>query len=283
MPRRGKHKDKKEFIMGFRINTNIGAMRAHSYASMTNSNISTSLSHLSSGLRVTTAADDAAGMSIADNLRNQANGLGQAIRNGNDAVALLQTADGALAEVSNIMDMIKQKSIQAANDTNDTTSRTALKNDIDALIASSNSIIQDTQFNNQNLFGTGAKTFHVGAYNGDTVAATIGSTPAIMATADYVVDSNANAETAITNIDARLTSMNKLRASIGSVQQRIESTVRNISITQVNVKAAESQIRDVDFAAESAEFNKNNILAQSGSYALSQANAVQQNVLRLLQ
>jgi flagellin len=269
--------------MGFRINTNIGAMRAHSYASQTNNNISNSLAHLSSGLRITTAADDAAGMSIADNLRNQANGLGQAIRNGNDAVAMLQTADGALAEVSNIMDMIKQKTIQAANDTNDTNSRTALKDDIDALITSSNSIIQDTKFNNQALFGGGAKTFHIGAYNGDTVAATIGSTPAIMTAASYIVTGNAAAESAIALIDGRLTSMNKLRASIGSIQQQIESTVRNISITQVNVKAAESQIRDVDFAAESAEFNKQNILAQSGSYALSQANAVQQNVLRLLQ
>jgi flagellin len=250
---------------------------------MTNSRISDSLSNLSSGLRITTAADDAAGMSIADNLRNQADGLGQAIRNGNDAVAFMQVADGALNEVSNIMDLIKQKIIQGANDTNDTVSRQALKDDIDALIASSNSIITDTQFNNQPLFGAGAKVFHVGAYTGDTASVTIGSTPARMSTTTYNVSTNATAEAALSQIDLRLVSMNKLRAAIGSAQQRVESTVRNISITQVNVKAAESQIRDVDFAAESASFNKNNILAQSGSYALSQANAVQQNVLKLLQ
>jgi flagellin len=270
--------------MGFRINTNVAAMRAHSYSSLTNNRISTSLSHLSSGLRITTAADDAAGMSIADNLRNQASGLGQAVRNGNDAVALLQTADGALAEVSNIMDLIKQKIIQGANDTNDVNSRTALKADIDALVASSNDILAKTKFNNSKIFdGANAKVFHVGAYNADTVTTTVNSTHASMDNTDYTVDTNANAETALTNIDAKLVSMNTLRAKIGSFQQRIESTVRNISITQVNVKAAESQIRDVDFAQESAEFNKQNILAQSGSYALAQANSVQQNVLRLLQ
>jgi flagellin len=250
---------------------------------MTNSKINTSLSHLSSGLRVTTAADDAAGLSIADNLRNQANGLGQAVRNGNDAVAMLQTADGALSEVSNIMDIVKQKIIQGANDTNDATSREALKADIDALINSANDIIEKTQFNNENLFGGAEKVFHVGAYTGDTTSVTIGSLDAKMVQADYTVDTNANAETSLQNIDDKLVSMNKLRASIGSAQQRIESTVRNISITQVNVTAAESQIRDVDFAQESAEFNKQNILAQSGTYAMSQANAVQQNVMRLLQ
>jgi flagellin len=258
-------------------------MRAHSYTVDYQNQLSHSLSNLSSGLRVQSAADDAASLHIADNLRNQTHGLGQAIRNGNDAVALLRTADDALAEISNIMDHIKQKIIQAANDTNDTVSRGALKDDIDALIQASNDIVTQTRFNNQNLFGVGARSFHVGAFSGDTVTVTIGSSPARMSTTSFNVSTHATAEAAMSRIDLKVVSMNKLRASIGSAQQQIESTVRNISITHVNVKAAESQIRDIDFAIASSEFNKSSILAMSGSYSIAQANVVQGQVLNLLQ
>mgnify|MGYP003572865311 CR=1 FL=1 len=394
--------------MGFRINTNIAAMNAHRNASQTNTMLDKSLQSLSSGLRINNAADDAAGMTIADNLRSQANGLGQAINNANDGVGVVQTADGALAEYISIVDAVRTKSIQSASDGQSSQSREALQADIDRLLEEAQNIAATTSFNGSTLLN-GAfenKAFHIGAYSGETVnisiddaqiaavsefalldatggataisaggtavagntlAATVlinGTTTAItsdavtfekdstsLQNAQKVVDSfNAAANTAggdinasvieigsntgvygirldagsdisavaastanvgvigatatagLTNnlstadvttraaaektiiiADYALRDLDKTRSDIGSVQGQLESTIRNISVTQVNVQAAESQIRDVDFAAESANFAKQNILAQSGSYALSQANAVQQNVLRLLQ
>lgn len=387
--------------MGFKINTNIAAMNAHMYAQRTNLGLDKSLSSLSSGLRITKAADDASGMSIADSLRQQSQGLGQAIDNANDGIGLVQTADGALDEYINIVNTIRTKSIQAASDGQNADSRAAIQRDIDRLLEEAQNIASTTSFNGQTLLNGSYqdKMFHIGAYSGETVnisidnaqtdnvsqfalldgtgtigtggtaggtltltatdasgvsasaTATVGSgatslqgaqaivdkfnaasqtagadlrasvietdtgysvridssddisaaaitdsttdsTAAIAATAsegttntlDTVdVTTRASAEKAIIITDYALKELDAVRSDIGSVQNQLESTIRNISVTQVNVQAAESQIRDVDFAKESANFAKLNILAQSGSYALSQANAVQQNVLRLLQ
>ena len=479
--------------MGFRINTNIAAMRAHSYSAQTNSKLSTSLAHLSSGLRIEKASDDAAGMSIANQLKSQADGLGQAVRNANDGIGLIQTADGALEEYSNILNTIKTKSIQAANDTNSTASRAALQADITKLVDQAQNIATQTQFNGQTLLdGTFTdKKLQIGAYSNETTSISAGnaqsttigahvnqegaastaattaapgaldatfsingtvtgvstvdsssganttahsagsawakaaqinsvegstsvhaeaktvvtgsaavtagtltagagnnaliingvdigtvsfsandsngalrnainavsnqtnvkasiSSGALVLTAEdgsditlgavatssdaevhlgdttsdiynagkvtlssadavtvagtttasgftattYSTDkalnaidvtSQAGAQDAILTAEFALKQVDALRSDLGSTQNQLESTVRNISVTQVNVQAAESQIRDVDFASESAEFNKQNILSQSGSYAMAQANAVQQNVMRLLQ
>ena len=483
--------------MGFRINTNVAAMNAHTAATMNNRNLSGSLAKLSSGLRINTAADDASGMAIADSLRSQASALGQAVANGNDAIGIIQTADKAMDEQLKILDTIKVKATQAAQDGQNYDSRKALQADITRLIESLDNIAGQTSYNGQNLLAGSFtnKEFQVGAYSNQTVSATIGATSSdkigtvryetniITATAGdismkFSVDgtdvtlktatistgagtgvsqladiinqnsnelggvkaswsveqavgtiSNAgtgadvtnlvinnirigtlsvkggdsdgtlvnaiNAATAQTGVtasideggklilnsnDGRAISVNAtgaitatdiigtltlsklssqdivvsvtgtdiqlstsnhaaninlgdtlknwtstdaaafgilsddakggvtvgvttlkgamavmdiaesatktldaIRADLGSVQNQLVSTINNISVTQVNVKAAESNIRDVDFAAESASFSKFNILAQSGSYAMSQANAVQQNVLRLLQ
>ena len=394
--------------MGFRINTNVAAMNAHRNASQTNLMLDKSLQSLSSGLRINNAADDAAGMTIADSLRSQANGLGQAINNANDGIGVVQTADGALAEYISMVDSIRTKSIQAASDGQSSESRAAIQADIDRLLEASQSIAATTSFNGNTLLN-GAyenKAFHIGAYSGETVnisiddsqtaavsefalldssvgitaisaggtavatntlAASIDiagvSTTITSTSVSFDVDTTSlenaqklvdafntaankaggdvnasvieigsntgvygvrldagddlssvtlvggnnmaisgaatagltnnlstldvttreNAEKAIIIADYALRDLDKVRSDIGSVQGQLSSTIRNISVTQVNVQAAESQIRDVDFAAESANFAKQNILAQSGSYALSQANAVQQNVLRLLQ
>jgi len=387
--------------MGFRINTNIGAMNAHMYATQNNLQMDNSLSRLSSGLRVNKAADDAAGMTIADNLRSQASGLGQAIANANDGVGVVQTADGALNEYIAIIDTVRTKAIQAASDGQSAQSRAAIQEDIARLLEEAQNIAATTSFNGQTLLN-GAfenKSFHIGAYSGETVnisisdsqianvskfaladsattvaAATAGASTTNVAfsytvdgitvagtavtgsnqfdttsreNAQAIVDAinaaantagadmrasvievsgapageytiridagssltvntaasgetdaaagltnnlsrvdvrtRADAELAVIIADYALRDLDKVRSDIGSVQNQLEATVRNISVTQVNVKAAESQIRDVDFAQESANFAKRNILAQSGSYAMSQANAVQQNVLRLLQ
>ncbi len=485
--------------MGFRINTNIGAMNAHRNAQMTNHRLNTNLERLSSGLRINKAADDASGMAIADSLRAQSQGLGQAIRNANDGIGVVQTADGALDEYINIIDTVRTKAIQAASDGQNDDSRMAIQRDISRLLEEADNISKTTSFNGLNLLDGSYtdKKFQIGAYANQTVNISINSARTTvvgmfaMTTGDQVDEGNAlaagdltvngvdtgassagtdnalgqadtsawskmnainsvksqtgvtataettvqggagiaggtisagsvyingidlgdvtfsandstgtlvaainritdqsgvtasivdggtlkltsedgwdidissdaagttaiaagdatalgmtnasvNGETAaglevqnggvislesddaitiagnnpsyagftagttsvansistadVTTYDAAqltikkadhaLAQLDRTRSDIGSVQNQLESTIRNISVTQVNVTAAESQIRDVDFAQESADFAKNNILAQSGSYALSQANAVQQNVLRLLQ
>lgn len=496
--------------MGFRINTNIAAMNAHTNATMNNRDLDSSLSRLSSGLRINTAADDASGMVIADSLKSQANSLGQAIKNANDAIAMVQTADKAMDEQIKILDTIKTKATQAAADGQSLQSRQAIQNDITKLLEELDNIANTTSYNGLNLLSGSFtnKQFQIGAYSRETVNVTIGDTTSakigavrsetsatiqsagangtltftnadgskttiaatkvsntagtglgalaeainrvsdvtgvkasykVVATASGAVTAgqtgnmvlngitigtltgikagdedgalrNAiNAATtqtgvvasideqgrlSLTSVDGRgivatgmsgaantgasittfgrltLTSLNardivvsssstnlnaaiatnqksttqnlrsvmgnwktsegnaigayantqqsaaavaagtylgsgvttragamlvmdiaesamkmldRIRAGLGSTQNQLVSTINNISVTQVNVAAAESQIRDVDFAAESANFSKRNILAQSGSYAMSQANAVQQNVLRLLQ
>jgi len=275
--------------MGFRINTNISAMNAHRNSVMNNVGLDKSLNSLSSGLRINKAADDSAGLAIANKLSAQSQGLGQAIKNSNDGIALIQTADGALEEFGNILKRVRVLAMQSSNDTQDTASRSYIDKEVIALVAQATDIISDTKFNGIVLLngsgGTaGTFTFHTGAYNSETqdVAIASNSFSSIVVGA-FVVTTKAGAETTIASMDNGITALDGLRATLGAAQNKLESNVRNISVTQVNIAAAESNIRDVDFAAESANFAKHNILAQSGSYAMSQANSVQQNVLRLLQ
>ncbi len=281
--------------MGFRINTNIGAMNAHRNSTMNNVGLDKSLNALSSGLRINKAADDSAGLAIANKLSAQSQGLGQAIRNSNDGIGLIQTADGALEEYGNILKRVRVLSIQAANDTQDSTSRSFIQLEVNALLEEAGDIAGTTKFNGVALLdgdkgGTatsGVFTFHTGAYADEVQTVDIkdaGVSVLVAATAtSYSVTSQATAEATIKTMDAAIVQVDAQRAVLGAAQNKLESTVRNISVTQVNVAAAESNIRDVDFASESATFAKHNILAQSGSYAMSQANSVQQNVMRLLQ
>lgn len=269
--------------MGFRINTNVGAMTAHRNATLNNVQLDNSLTKLSSGLRINKAADDSAGLAIADKLKAQANGLGQATNNANDAIGLIQTADGALQEYTNIVQRIRTLAVQAANDTQDTASRSYIQTEVNRLISSASFINTQTKFNGKKLFTGSSFIFHVGAYDHETTKTTINSMPASGVIGVAGVSTQASAEATISAMDSALKTIDTLRASLGAAQNQLESVIRNITTAQVNVTAAESQIRDVDFAAESANFNKRNILAQSGSYAMSQSNAVQQNVLRLLQ
>jgi len=278
--------------MGFRINTNIGAMNAHMNATRNNVGLDKSLNSLSSGLRINKSADDAAGLSIANKLSAQSQGLGQAIKNSNDAIGLMQTADGALEEYGDILKRVRVLATQAANDTQDTDSRAYISLEITALIEEANDISDKTAFNGVKILdgasggdgNDGTFVFHTGAYSTDTQTLVIGETDTnTLASGAHTVTTQALAEETISQMDDGIKAVDQLRATIGAAQNKIESNVRNISVTQVNIASAESQIRDVDFAAESANFAKHNILAQSGSYAMSQANSVQQNVMRLLQ
>ena len=261
-------------------------MNAHNNATMNNVGLDKSLSALSSGLRINKAADDSSGLAIANKLSAQSNGLGQAVRNANDAMGMIQTADGALQEDDNILNRIRTLAVQGANDTQDTASRALISKEMMRLSSEIDHIAKETKFNGKQLLDTTKTyTFHVGAYKDETAATTISGVHAstIGANITAAFSTQASAEDIIDNMDKALKTVDTLRATLGAAQNQLESTVRNVSVSQVNVKAAESQIRDVDFAAESANFSKHNLLAQSGSYAMSQANAVQQNVMKLLQ
>ena len=285
-----------------RINTNVSSLNAMESATNTNTNLASSLEKLSSGLRINKASDDASGLAIADKLRTQASSIGQSINNGNSAVALVQIADKAMAEQSNILDTIKQKLIQASTDTTSEEGRSAIMKDMNKLLDQLNNIASQTNYNGISLLQDGAQsrdsagalTFQMGETANDTIVSTEGvmsNTSGLSLTslktaisgqsgADF---SAGSARGFMAKIDTALNQMNAWRSDFGSTQNQLESALRNMATQVTNINAAESVIRDVDYASESATFNKQNIIAQAGTYAISQANAVQQNVLRLLQ
>ncbi|XPV68893.1 MAG: flagellin [Halarcobacter sp.] len=281
-----------------RINTNISSLTAQEAAANTNSAIKNSLEKLSSGLKINKASDDASGLSIADKLRTQATSINQAVDNGNSAVALLQIADKSMAEQSNILDTIKAKLIQANTDTTSTAGRNAIADDVSKLLTQLNNIASQTNYNGTYLLqssatssaATAGLSFQIGETSSDTISTSAiqsNTTGLSLATLKTSVDAGGISKTLAasqqTVIDSAITTLNSNRGEIGSTQNQVESAVRNLMTQATNVKAAESIIRDVDYAKESANFNKQNIISQAGSYAISQANNVSQNVLRLLQ
>lgn len=281
-----------------RINTNVSSLNAQEAAQNTNRLMQNSLEKLSTGTRINKAADDASGLAIADKLRTQATSINQGIDNGNSAIALLQIADKSMAEQSKILDTIKAKLIQANTDTTSSAGREAIAKDVSKLLEQLNNIGEQTNYNGRQLIsgtdGTSSAsvhTFQIGEKSTDTI-----KTVAISANTSGLsltkLSSNvatasdftkAQAASGQSLINAAITKLNTMRADIGSTQNQVESAVRNLMTQATNVKAAEAIIRDVDYAAESANFNKQNIIAQAGTYAISQANTAQQNVLRLLQ
>ncbi len=283
-----------------RINTNIASLKAQEAASNTNNSLRNSLEKLSSGLRINKASDDASGLAIADKLRTQASSIGQSISNGNSAVALAQIADKAMAEQSNILDIVKTKLIQASTATTSDDGREAIAKDVNKLLDQLNNIADQTNYNGTTLLqgAAGASadglTFQMGQNSGDTITTSSGvrsNTDGLTlsglksaANAGSATDFNATtAQGFLDDIDTALNTLNGWRADFGSTQNQLESAVRNQMTQQTNIKAAESVIRDVDYAQESANFNKQNIIAQAGTYAMSQANNVQQNIMKLLQ
>ena len=306
-----------------RINTNISSLGAQEAATNTNRSIAGSLEKLSTGLKINKASDDASGLAIADKLRTQVTSINQGISNGNSAVALLQITDKSMAEQSKILDTIKSKLIQANTDTTSVAGRTAIAKDVTKLLQQLNNIGEQTNYNGTNLLQASRTTadasaegnltagrsalaglsFQIGEGTQDLIktktinsnvaglnltdlakAVRTGAKAAADATAGTAsVFSRALASAGQKAIDTAITTLNGYRGDIGSTQNQVESAVRNLMTQSTNIKAAESVIRDVDYAEESANFNKLNIISQAGSYAISQSNATQQNVLRLLQ
>lgn len=291
-----------------RINTNVSSLTAQEAAQNTTKTLTTSLEKLSTGLRINKASDDASGLAIADKLRTQATSINQGIANGNSAVALLQVADKSMAEQSNILDTIKSKLIQANTDTTSADGKLSIAKDVNKLLEQLNNIAKQTNYNGTTLLQQGRATssestglsFQVGENREDliktkTIQANAsglkltdlkgGVSNAALSTAGAVATNFGKTliSAAQKSVDDAISILNGYRGDIGSTQNQVESAVRNLMTQSTNVKAAESIIRDVDYAQESANFNKQNIISQAGSYAISQANAVQQNVLRLLQ
>ena len=286
-----------------RINTNIASLTAQEANSQVNKNLNNSLAKLSSGLAINKASDDASGLSIADKLRTQASSIKQSITNANSGVALVQIADKAMAEQSNILDIIKQKILQASTATTSSEGRQAIEKDIFKLLKQIDNIAAQTNYNGMALLQashdsastTSALTFQVGETSTDTISTSgsvqsnvtglsLGGTDGLYAMVSSTeVMSQASASSMIGAVDTALNKLNTWRSDFGSTQNQLESATRNMMTQHTNIKAAESVIRDVDYAAESANFNKQNIISQAGTYAMSQANQVQQNVMRLLQ
>jgi flagellin len=272
-------------------------MVAQESAVQVGKSLQNSLEKLSSGLRINKASDDASGMAIADKLRTQASSIGQSIDNANSATALIQIADKAMAEQSNILDIVKTKLIQAKTATTSTDGREAIRKDIQKLLSQLDNIASQTNYNGISLLQKGSTslgsaaslTFQVGELNTNTITMGSGAINNLALSMKVLMSMSANLLTAsaaglwMGSVDTALTRLNTRRSDFGSTQNQLESAMRNMMTTQTNIKAAESVIRDVDYASESANFNKQNIIAQAGTYAMSQANAIQQNVLRLLQ
>jgi flagellin len=282
-----------------RVNTNVSSLTALESNTQVNTNLRNSLEKLSSGLRINKASDDASGLAIADKLRTQASSVSQAIDNGNSAVSLIQIADKAMAEQSNILDIVKQKLIQGATATTSAEGREAIGKDISKLLTQLNEIANQTNYNGIGLLQgasagatTSTLTFQMGEKSGNVAslaAAVQANTAGLSGMSALKVSAAGGSWSAgdvrahMKAVDSAINELNTWRSDFGSTQNQIESAIRNMMTQVTNIKAAESVIRDVDYAAESANFNKQNIIAQAGTYAISQSNQVQQNVLRLLQ
>ena len=271
-----------------RINNNVMAFNASRNLGMSNTSLGKSLEKLSSGFRINRAGDDAAGLVISQKLRAEVSGLRQATRNSQDGISFAQTAEGALGEVHNMLNRMRDLSVQAANDTNDTAARTAIKSEVDALAAEIGRIGSDTTFSGAAVFTATALNFQVGSEGsaGNQISTTVGTLDnTSLGGSDLTaltVDTATNARTSIEAIDAAIDAVSTSRGALGAIQNRFESTIRNLQVTTENLAASESRIRDTDMAEEMVQFTKSQILQQAGTAMLGQANAIPQSVLRLL-
>ena len=273
--------------MGLRINQNIAAMNAYRNLSITDGQMSKSLEKLSSGFRINRAADDAAGLAISEGLRAQVGGLKVAVRNAQDGVSVVQTAEGALTETHSILQRMRDLAVQASNDgALSDTDKTKADKEYQELAKELDDIAQKTTFNGTKLLdGTyTAKAFQVGANAGETLTVSIGDMKAATITGGVGdITTAANAQTALTNVDKAIASVSDTRAGLGATQNRLEHKINNLNVAVENLSASESRIRDTDMASEMVNFTRSQILSQAGTAMLAQANQAPQGVLRLLQ
>lgn len=272
------------------IQHNISAINSYRNLSTNQNALSKNLEKLSSGYKINRAGDDAAGLAISETMRSQINGLNQAVNNANDAVGLIQTAEGAMTETHSMLQRMKTLTTQAANSTYTDTARKNIKAEIDALNSEITRIATTTEFNGKKPLSPAKAgdtlTFFIGASAVKDNAMTVAQT---MMTADalkvdkIMVDTTTNAFKAMAAVDNAIETVSSYRATLGAAQNRLEHTVNNLKVTSENITSAESRIRDTDMADEITAYTKNNILLQAAQSMLSQSNAMPQGVLSMLQ
>jgi len=276
------------------VNTNVSSLNAQRQLFDVSNSLSTSFERLSSGFRINSAADDAAGLQITDRMTSQIEGLNQAVRNANDAISLSQTAEGALSETTTALQRIRTLAIQSQNGINSSADRAALQKEVSALRTEISRIATTTEFAGVSILsGAFSASFLVGANSGQTISVNL-SSPTLTAagvsgfgpsglgigTGDVL--SAENASTILDNVDSAISAIGSLRADLGALQNRFQSTIRNLSNISENVSAARSQIKDTDFATETANLTRNQIIQQASTTVLSQANQRPQAALQLL-
>lgn len=271
------------------IQHNISAINSYRNLSTNQNALSKNLEKLSSGYKINRAGDDAAGLAISETMRSQINGLNQAVNNANDAIGLIQTAEGAMTETHSMLQRMKTLTTQAANGTYTDTARKNIKAEIDALNSEITRIASTTEFNGEKPLMPKAKgnlTFYIGASADKTNAMTVAQqsmTAAILKVDKISVGTTTAAFQAMKAIDSAIETVSSYRATLGAAQNRLEHTVNNLKVTSENITSAESRIRDTDMADEITAYTKNNILLQAAQSMLSQSNAMPQGVLSMLQ
>lgn len=273
------------------VQHNLTAVNTNRQLGITTSGLQKSTEKLSSGYKINRAADDAAGLSISEKMRNQIRGLNKASDNAQDGISLVQTAEGALNEVHSMLQRMSELSVQAANGTNDTTDRSSINDEIQQLKTEIQRVGNTTQFNKMNIldgtFSNGAnKLLQVGANANQTIKIDIDALQSVVGSslkADLKTETATNAQSAIGVVQNSIEKLSKLRSKLGAVQNRLEHTVANLDNISENTQSAESRIRDTDMAEEMVQYSKNNILQQAGQSMLAQANQANQGVLSLLQ
>jgi flagellin len=281
------------------INTNLVSLNSQRHLNGSQNDLATSMQRLSSGMRVNSAKDDAAGLQIATRMNAQARGMNVAIRNANDGISMVQTAEGALGKVTDMLQRMRELAVQAANSTNSTADRTSTNAEYLQLASEATRTLGGTQFNGQSILQTSvAGSFQVGAntsstldkisiaaFNWTSVAAITTAVGANVSTAPVGQVSGTDgsfATTAINNLDAAIDAINTQRAQFGAVQNRFENAISVLQISSENQTAARSRIMDADYAAETANMSRANILQQAGNAMVAQANQGPQSVLSLL-
>ncbi|WP_269517642.1 flagellin N-terminal helical domain-containing protein [Alteromonas sp. BMJM2] len=282
--------------MSMFVNTNVSSLNAQRQLFDVSNSLNTSFERLSSGFRINSAADDAAGLQISDRMTSQVQGLNQAVRNANDAISLSQTAEGALSETTTALQRIRTLAVQSQNGINSSADRVALQKEVSALRTEISRISTTTQFAGVNILsGDFSASFLVGANAGQTISVNL-SSPSLtragvtgfgasglgITGANVDVLTTGNASGILAKLDTAISAVGGLRADLGALQNRFQSTIRNLSNISENVSAARSQIKDTDFATETANLTRNQILQQASTTVLSQANQRPQAALQLL-
>jgi len=275
--------------MGLRVNTNVASINAQRNLSQVSGQLANSYRRLSTGLRISVASDDAAGLAISERLRSQVRSLGQAQRNANDGISLVQTAEGALNEVNSILTRLRELSIQSANGTVSDQDKATLNEEFQSLVNEVNRIGRSTEFNGIKLLdgSSSTVTFQVGFGTTSGIDSLNVSLSASLSTSlalnSLDIGSTGNTSTAISSIDTAINAVSSLRGRLGAAQNRLNSTINNLAVQVENLSAAESRIRDVDVAYETSQLTRNSILQQASIAILAQSNAQPQAALQLLQ